>query len=116
MYYKRDIVTYKYHECIQSYGPNGFSTSLIIQFSGALVEPLVSIINMSLSEGIFSNLLKETHVCPTYKKGEVTKCEDYRPISLLPNVSKLFERVMYNRLEEFLKSSGVFLQIPIRFP
>ena len=58
-------------------GPNGFSTSLIIQFSGALINPLVSIINMSLSEGIFPNLLKEAHVCPTYKKGEVTKCENY---------------------------------------
>ena len=81
-------------------GPNGF----IIQFSGALIDPLVSIINMSLSEGIFPNLLEEAHVCPNYKKGEFTKCENYRPISLLSNISKRFERVMYNHLEEFLKS------------
>ena len=52
--------------------PKAFSTSLIIQFSGALIDPLVSINNRSLSEGIFPNLLKEAHVCPTYKMGEVT--------------------------------------------
>ena len=96
-------------------GPNGFSTSLSIQFSGALIDPLVSIINMSLNEGIFPNLLKEARVCPTYKKGEVTKCENYRPISLLSNISKLVERVMYNRLEEFLKSSEVFYKYQFGF-
>ena len=64
---------------------------------------------MSLSEGIFPNLLKEAHACPTYKKGEVTKCKNYRPISLL------FERIMYNRLEEFLKSSEVFYKYQFDF-
>ena len=53
LYYKRNIVTYKYHEAIQI----------------NLINPLVSITyNMSLSEGIFPNLLKEARVCPTYKK------------------------------------------------
>ena len=53
---------------------------------------------MSLKESIFRTLNKEASVCPIFKKEDKNKCENYRPISLLPNISKIFERVMYNRL------------------
>ena len=62
---------------------------------------------MSLKEGIFPSLNKEAYVCPIFKKNDKLKCENYRPISLLSNISKMFERVMYNRIEEFLTSSNI---------
>ena len=59
---------------------------------------------MPLKEGSFPNLNKEADVCPIHKKNEKEKCADYQPISLLPNISKIFERVMYNHLDKFLST------------
>ena len=87
-------------------GPNSISTNLLIEFGDFLIHPLVSLINMSFKEGIFPNLNKEASICPIHKKGEKTKCENYRPITLLSNISKLFEKVMYSRIDNFLKSSN----------
>ena len=71
---------------------------------------------MSFKEGIFPSLNKEASLRPIYKKGDKTKCENYRPISLLSNKSKLFEKVMYARIVEFLKSSDILYKISILIP
>ena len=91
-------------------GPNSIPMKLLKQFSDILVHPLVCIINMPFKEGIFPSLNKIASVCPIFKKGDKMKCENYRPISLLSNMSKIFEKVMYTRLEDFLKSSGVLYE------
>ena len=72
-------------------------------------------INVSLKEGVFPGLCKEAYVCPIYKKNDRFKCENYRPISLLPNISKIFERVMYNRLEDFLEQQDIIYRFQFGF-
>ena len=71
---------------------------------------MVNIINKSLSQGIFPNLLKFGNICPIYKKNGIDKCENYRPISLLSNLSKLYERLMYNRIWSFLEESNILFE------
>ena len=88
-------------------GHNTIPSSILVEFSNFLIEPLTTIINMSLKEGIFPSLNKEAYVCPIFQKNEKLKCENYRPIPLLSNISKMFERVMYNVIEEFLTSSNI---------
>ena len=64
-------------------------------------SPLVEIINLSLSQSVFSDKLKITKLIPVFKAGESKYFTNYRPISLLSNFSNIFERVMHNRVLEF---------------
>ena len=63
----------------------------------------MNIINISLLKGISPDKLKIAKVIPTYKAEDTCLFVNYRPISLLPNFSKLFEKVMCNGLTEFVE-------------
>ena len=60
-------------------------------------------------------MYKEATVCPIHEKNDKSDCGNYRPISLLSNISKLFERVMYVRIEDFLKSSDILYKYQFGF-
>ena len=70
--------------------------------------PLANVINLSLLKGIFPDKLKIGKVIPIYKTEDPSLFVNYRPISLLSNFSKFFEKVMYNRLMEFAETSEIF--------
>ena len=61
------------------------------------------LINLSLEEGSFLSLLKLASICPIFKKNDKNKCENYRPISLLSNLSKLFDRAVHTRVYNFFE-------------
>ena len=66
--------------------------------------PLMNIITLSFVKGIFPDKLKIAKVTPIYKAEDPCLFVNYRSISLLPNLSKFFEKVMYNRLIEFVET------------
>ena len=57
-------------------------------------DPLSKIINISLRNGIFPDKLKVAKVLPVFKSEDPQYFVNYRPISLLPNFSKIFEKVV----------------------
>ena len=70
----------------------------------AISHPLVYILNLSLSEGLFPDELKIANVVPIYKADDSMKFNNYRPVSLLCILSNVFEKVMNTRLSSFLES------------
>ena len=80
-----------------------------------IVEPLAEIINVSLVSGCFPDTLKIAKVLPIFKTGDPEKLENYRPISILPAFSKLYEKVVYNRIYKYLQIIIFFITISLDF-
>ena len=67
-----------------------------------IIGPLSFLCNRSLTEGVFPSELKLANVLPLFKSGESMLFNNYRPVSLLCTLSKVFEKIMYSRLLNFL--------------
>ena len=72
--------------------------------------PLSIIINNSFKLGEFPDSLKEARVTPLFKEGDKTKINNYRPISVLPTLSKIFEKVAHKQLYQFLEINSILDQ------
>ena len=60
-----------------------------------------------MEQGIFPDNLKVGRITPIYKKGSKQLFENYRPISTLPILGKIFEKIIYSRLYSFLASKNI---------
>ena len=70
--------------------------------SDVLLTSLLQMINISLHTGVFSNVLKEARVFPIHKGGPSKDPSNYRPISILPTVSKVIEKHVTKHLFAYL--------------
>ena len=82
----------------KSTGPSSIPNKLFKQFKKPLSGPLSLLINLTFSEGKFPTILKIGKIYPIYKKGNKTEVTNYRPISLLSNISKIMEKMVHDRL------------------
>ena len=76
------------------------------------VIPLISdtlseIINLSLSTGIVPENMKIAKVIPLFKSSDNTIYKNYRPVSILPSLSKIAEKIVYNRLLDYLNKLDI---------
>ena len=72
-----------------------------------LAKPISELYNLSMTLGSFPDACKIAKVKPLFKKGSKTDPSKYRPISLLPFLSKVFERVVLDQTEEFVSLNKV---------
>jgi len=81
---------------------DGVSAKLIKQFSKYLIPPLVYVINLSFQTGNFPYDLKKSDVIPVYKSGGRSDINNYRPISVVSQFAKIFEKTIASRLKNHL--------------
>ena len=61
-------------------------------------------INPSINNGNFPSFLKLANVIPVFKKDCKNSKDNYRPISILKNISKVYERILFSQIELFMNN------------
>ena len=104
------IVALNEIKCSKSPGIDGISIRLLKDASNIVAGPLMNIFNVSLQRAIFPNDWKLAKVTPIFKEGNKADCGNYRPISVISAVAKLFEKLVYRQLSSFLRLNGILVE------
>ena len=91
----------------KSFGVDTISSYFLKVASLVITPYLMHLFNACFNNGLFPEVLKVSKVIPIYKSGDKTKVNNYRPISLLPSLSKVMEKLLVVRLTSFLNASGI---------
>ena len=80
----------------------------LVKDSAIIITPFLNhIFNISLSEGKFPDDWKKARVSPILKSGSRDECDNYRPISILSPISKIFEKIVFDQLSQYLTTNEI---------
>ena len=94
------------HSC----GYDNISNHMLKWLCPVISEPLSIIFNQSIKHGVFPNLMKVAEIVSPRKGGDELLCNNYRPIPLLITISKILEKVIYERTYSFLEKNNILFQ------
>ena len=77
-------------------------TKILRQSCKSCSDTLQKLFNDALTDGYFQDKLKRADITPVFKKDDPTKAKNYRPVSVLPGVSKFFERLMHKEISFYI--------------
>ena len=92
-------------------GYDSISMNVVKESFNLICAPLIYIINLSLISAVVPQEMKFARVIPLFKSGDNSLFTNYRPVSVLPVFPKFLERIVYNRLINFLINMICFLGI-----
>ena len=87
--------------------PDGISNKMLKAVAKEVAVPLSILFNRSFREGKFANIYKYSNVIPLPKKGDNSDPSNFRPVSLLSNVGKLQERIVFKHIYNFLHENDL---------
>ena len=82
---------------------NDIPTKIIKENADIFSEFICMSVNHSIDNNIFPSTLKLANITPVFKKGSANSKENYRPVSILPNLSKIFERCMFKHMGNYFE-------------
>ena len=91
-----------------SSGVDGISPVLLKYIKHEISKPVTLILNQCLTTGIFPDKLKIAKVVPIYKSDDENIFNNYRPISILPALSKVFEKIVFNQTYTYFDDHNLF--------
>ena len=93
----------------KSPGPDNISPKILKYCEHEIKKPLTKIFNSSIESAIYPTQLKIAKVIALYKKKSAYLAENYRPISLLSCIDKLFEKLLHKRFMDFIKKYEIII-------
>ena len=91
----------------KSAGIDNLTGKFLKEGAPVLASPITDLVNLSISLSLFPDDCKIAKLKPLYKKEAKTKPKNYRPISLLPLLLKIIERIIHNQTQEFLDKNNI---------
>ena len=91
----------------KSHGLYSCPTQLLKYSSNVISSTLAEIINLSISTGMYPSKLKMAKIIPIFKAEDNTNANNYRPISLLSNFNRIFEKLVFSRMESFIEQNDI---------
>ena len=86
----------------KAHGHDGISIRLIKICYESLLKPLLILFKNSLKLSYYPDILKKSYIIPAHKKNDKRLLNNYRPTSLLPIFGKIFEKIIFNKIYDFL--------------
>ena len=96
-------------------GPDLLSPRLLKEGSEILAVHLAKLFNRSLSTSYFPPSWKQANVVPVFKKGDKTNVSNYRPISLLSCIGKVFEKCIFKHLHNYIINNSLISPVQSGF-
>jgi hypothetical protein len=84
-------------------GTDGLPPQIVKMASPSIAGPLTSIVNKTISTSAFPSLLKSAEILPIHKKNDKLDKSNYRPVSILPSVSKIYEGILNDQIGHFFE-------------
>jgi len=96
-------------------GLDGLTAKRLRDEAPVMAKPITYLVNLTISTGVIPSEWKDARVTPNFKSGERNDENNYRPISILPLVSKVMERAVQVQFFGFFDCTGFTFCQPIRF-